>query len=93
MLFFAFHLPHFLLLAHSPPPLHLFIIIITLLYLYYTNSKPPLQHVAKLDDELKVKTADYNSINHTIAAEERKLGYLFLTLTTYAALFHALTPC
>jgi len=31
-------------------------------------------HVAKLDDELKVKTADYNSINHTIAAEERKLG-------------------
>jgi len=30
--------------------------------------------VAKLDDELKVKTADYNSINHTIAAEERKLG-------------------
>jgi len=30
--------------------------------------------VAKLDDELKAKTADYNSINHTIAAEERKLG-------------------
>jgi len=30
--------------------------------------------VAKLDEELKVKTADYNSINHVIAAEERKLG-------------------
>jgi len=30
--------------------------------------------VAKLDDELKAKTAEYNSINHSIAAEERKLG-------------------
>jgi len=30
--------------------------------------------VAKLDDELKVKSADYANISHTIAAEERKLG-------------------
>jgi len=30
--------------------------------------------VAKLDDELKAKAAEYNSINHSIAAEERKLG-------------------
>jgi V-type H+-transporting ATPase subunit C len=32
------------------------------------------QQVAKLDDELKVKSADYQNISHTIAAEERKLG-------------------
>jgi len=32
------------------------------------------QQVAKLDDELKVKAADYANISHTIAAEERKLG-------------------
>jgi V-type H+-transporting ATPase subunit C len=30
--------------------------------------------VAKLDEELKVKAADYANISHTIAAEERKLG-------------------
>jgi len=32
------------------------------------------QQVAKLDEELKVKAADYANISHTIAAEERKLG-------------------
>jgi len=30
--------------------------------------------VAKIDEELKAKAAEYNSINHSIAAEERKLG-------------------
>jgi V-type H+-transporting ATPase subunit C len=30
--------------------------------------------VAKLDEELKAKSAEYNSINHSIAAEDRKLG-------------------
>eukprot|EP01112_Ceratiomyxa_fruticulosa_P017847 TRINITY_DN5633_c0_g1_i1.p1 TRINITY_DN5633_c0_g1~~TRINITY_DN5633_c0_g1_i1.p1 ORF type:complete len:376 (-),score=77.83 TRINITY_DN5633_c0_g1_i1:272-1399(-) len=32
------------------------------------------QQVSKLDEELKVKAADYNSISHSIAAEERKQG-------------------
>jgi len=33
-----------------------------------------LSQVGKLDEELKVKAADYSNISHTIAAEERKLG-------------------
>jgi len=33
-----------------------------------------ISQVSKLDEELKVKTADYANISHTIAAEERKLG-------------------
>jgi len=39
------------------------------------------QQVAKLDDELKVKSSDYANISHTIAAEERKLGGNLLVMS------------
>lgn len=49
------------------------------------------QQVAKLDDELKVKAADYNNISHTIAAEERKLGYAFSHFCVWMLIFFF--PC